>query len=80
MRRSQDCYVTETLGIPARIPTMCRDSTMKLVANLKSRQEFRQCVGIHSWFPEIASLKELKKEKNQGGRSHQSWQMVYGLP
>lgn len=34
MRRGQDCYMTETLGIPARIPAMCRDSTMKLAANM----------------------------------------------
>jgi len=48
MGRGQDCYVTETFGTSARIPSICRNLTMKLAANLESRQESRQCVGIQS--------------------------------
>ena len=37
------------------IETM-RESVNEPRANLKSRQESQQCVGIHSLFPEIASF------------------------
>jgi hypothetical protein len=59
MRWGQDCYMTETLGIPARIPAMCRDSLVVsrncVIERIESRQK-NQNGGSHQGWQVVYGL------------------------